>query len=301
MPNGSLTFKDWTLVSLPFTVPASQLPGSLPTEEEILKSTNVLSSEYSSTLVVGVGPHFVAKHGESVSEVEGQTLLFLEQYRNKSLAVPTLYAMYRLPSTGDLCLVIQRLPGDTLEHLWPELDEKEKSGICTRLKSAIEYLRAIPTAGFYGGVGRTCIPYHLFWHPDEQKEICGPFDSENQFNAGLVQKLRDMEDLNHGNMTAKVDFYARNLDTMLRSHCPVFTHSDLQRKNILVHRKQGEASRVFIIDWETAGWYPSYWKYSLKIVTMQWTDDWPKYLEQILQTWPCEAAALRMIYQDLWF
>jgi aminoglycoside phosphotransferase (APT) family kinase protein len=236
-----------------------------------------------------------------VSETEGQTLLFLEQYRSNFLVVPILYAMYHLPSKGHMCLVMQRLPGDTLEHSWSGLDEDEKSEICTRLKSAIDDLRAIPTTGFYGGVGRTCIPYHLFWDPDQQKEICGPFDSEGQFNAALLRKLRDIDDMNNGCMTAKVEFYARNLDTMLGSHCPVFTHSDLQRKNVLVHRQPGKASKVSIIDWETAGWYPSYWEYSLKITTMQWTDDWPKYFEQIVETWPCEAAALRMIYQDLWF
>ena len=38
------------------------------------------------------------------------------------------------------------------------------------------------------------------------------------------------------------------------------------------------------------------WEYSLKIVTMQWTDDWPKFFDEILERWPCEAAALRMIY-----
>ncbi|KAH7395041.1 hypothetical protein DE146DRAFT_68374 [Phaeosphaeria sp. MPI-PUGE-AT-0046c] len=215
---------DWEPVPLPFVAAPSQLPTSLPTEEDIVNATNVLSLEHSSTLVVGVGSYFVVKHGQRVSEIEGQTLLFLEQYRSSSLVVPILYAMYRLPSKGDMCLVMQRLPGDTLEHIWSELDEEKKSDICTRLKSAIDHLPAILTAGFYGGVGRTCIPYHLFWHPDEPKEISGPFDSEAQFNGGLVRKLQDIDETNHGYMTAKVEFYAKNLDTMLCSQGPVFTH-----------------------------------------------------------------------------
>lgn len=38
----------------------------------------------------------------------------------------------------------------------------------------------------------------------------------------------------------------------------VFTHGDLSRLNILA---RGD-DIVGIIDWETAGWYPSYWEYT---------------------------------------
>jgi hypothetical protein len=43
--------------------------------------------------------------------------------------------------------------------------------------------------------------------------------------------------MNHDCMTAKVDFYAKDLSTMLSQHFPVFMHSDLQRKNVLVYRQ----------------------------------------------------------------
>ncbi|KAN0119420.1 Protein kinase-like domain containing protein [Hyaloscypha variabilis] len=39
---------------------------------------------------------------------------------------------------------------------------------------------------------------------------------------------------------------------------PVFTHGDLSSLNVLVREDQ----IVGIIDWETAGWYPSYWEYT---------------------------------------
>ncbi|KAF1939248.1 hypothetical protein EJ02DRAFT_259588 [Clathrospora elynae] len=209
--------------------------------------------------------------------------------------------MYRILSTGHLCLVMERLQGETLEMLWPGLEEKEKSLVCTELKKAIDTLRELPAPGFYGGVGRTCIPYHLFWDPERKKEICGPFDSETEFNAGLVKKLRANDEMNGGYITSKAEFCERNLDTMLSKHAPVFTHSDLQRKNILVRRRSESAFEVALIDWETAGWYPSYWEYSIKVATMHWVDDWPRRLEQVVESWPSEAAVLRMLYQDLWF
>ena len=42
------------------------------------------------------------------------------------------------------------------------------------------------------------------------------------------------------------------------SHPPVLTHGDLSSLNILVR----DDKIVGIIDWETAGWLPSYWEYT---------------------------------------
>ena len=266
-----------------------------------MESTTILSGDASSSRVVAVGPHFVVKHGGGVSEIEGQNLLFLEQHAKNQITVPKLYAMYRTLSTGHLCLIMERLQGDTLEVLWPGLEEKEKSAVCTELKKVIDTLRELPAPGFYGGVGRIRIPYHLFWDREQRKEICGPFNSESEFNAGLVNKIKSNDELNGGYITSKADFYERNIDSMLSKHAPVFTHSDLQRKNILVHRRSESAFEVALIDWETAGWYPTYWEYSLKFATMDWEGDWPRRLEEVVEPWPSESAVLRMLYQDLWF
>jgi hypothetical protein len=126
------------MVPLPFPVASYQLPASLPSDREILGSKTILSAHNSSTVVVGVGPRCVVELGQEVTDIEGQALIFLEQYHNSSLVVPRLYAIYRLASTGHLCLVMQRLSSGTLELVWSELDEVEKSGVRARLKDAIE-------------------------------------------------------------------------------------------------------------------------------------------------------------------
>jgi hypothetical protein len=41
-----------------------------------------------------------------------------------------------------------------------------------------------------------------------------------------------------------------------------------------------------IIDWETAGWYPSYWEYAYIFALFQWVDDWPASVERIIDPWP---------------
>jgi hypothetical protein len=275
-------------------------------EREFLESTMVLRDDASYHRVVAVGQHFIVKHGRGVREREGQTLLFLEKHLVDTVHVPKLYAMYRMSSNGHLCLIMERLEGELLEAVWPTLGEDEKSAICDALKDVVGAIRKVHHPGFYGSVGRGPVPYHLFHSAEGDTAICGPFNSESEFNAGFVGRLRAIWATNMRH-SFKADFYERRLDTMLRGHEPVFSHSDLQRKNVLVRRVQDQQNlgstcfEVAVIDWEEAGWYPSYWEYSVVFVAFEWDDDWPERLEQIVDPWPSEGAILRMLYQDLWF
>ncbi|KAF2684210.1 hypothetical protein K458DRAFT_451998 [Lentithecium fluviatile CBS 122367] len=195
---------------------------------------------------------------------------------------------------------MQRVPGEDLESVWPTLTNDDKATVCAKLKAGIDYLRSIPSQGFYGGVGATKRSYHLFWDPQGSRDICGPFQNSDEFNAALAKKLRKIYAGTRVCIDAKARFYEKHLGTMLGVSAPVFSHSDLQRKNILID-KVGDSVEVAIIDWETAGWYPSYWEYAIEFCSLQWIDDWPQCFEQILEPWPREAVAMRVLYQDLWF
>ena len=98
------------------------------------------------------------------------------------------------------------------------------------------------------------------------------------------------------------EFFARSLPVALKGHGSLFTHGDIQRKNILVEQLPAEshdAKRPFtvssVLDWEDAGWYPSYWEYAALFVDFQWIDDWPEKVEIILDPHPLESAMLRMV------
>lgn len=86
------------------------------------------------SLPSGFSPHFIVKHGRGVREREGQTLLFLKQHlsRVNSIAVPKLYAMHRLPSNGHLCLIMQRMEGESLGAMRPVLDNEESRPFAAR-------------------------------------------------------------------------------------------------------------------------------------------------------------------------
>lgn len=74
--------------------------------------------------------------------------------------------------------------------------------------------------------------------------ISGPFDSEEQMLEALMQKY-----VYNLPKYRKHEYYSRILPLVLQNHAPVFTHGDLQRKNVIV-KKDGT---VVMIDWESAG------------------------------------------------
>ncbi|RMZ69059.1 kinase-like domain [Pyrenophora seminiperda CCB06] len=89
------------------------------------------------------------------------------------------------------------------------------------------------------------------------------FQDELQFNEYLIDDLPLDED-------------KRKLVSKSHSvkHDIVFTHADLNMRNILVDN-DGRISGI--VDWECAGWYPEYWEYSKAHFgaryTVRWTAD----------------------------
>ena len=51
------------------------------------------------------------------------------------------------------------IPGDTLESLWSNLTESNKTTIMKKLRSFFEQIRSLPSPGFYGNVSGGCLPY----------------------------------------------------------------------------------------------------------------------------------------------
>lgn len=74
---------------------------------------------------------------------------------------------------------------------------------------------------------------------------------------------------------------------------PTFTHGDLSSFNILVRGDEV----VGIVDWETAGWYPSYWEYTTACQVnprnLFWADEIDKFLEPVP-----EALAMERLRQQ---
>jgi thiamine kinase-like enzyme len=131
------------------------------------------------------------------------------------------------------------------------------------------------------------------------------FRGEEKLNQALALRSRKNWEGNQIRPWTS-EFFERNLPAALKGHGSVLTHGDIQGKNILVEQLRVEGhddERRFrvsaVLDWEDAGWYPSYWEYAASFVDFVWVDDWPEKVESILDPYPLESAMLKIVRQDL--
>lgn len=144
----------------------------------------------------------------------------------------------------------------------PIMTDQQLSPVARDLEQYIAELRQIPndtTSGFQicntlgGGI--------LDWRigDSQRKEL--KFQSETLFNKYLVDDPPLGED-------------AQKLVSRSHSvkHDIVFTHADLNMRNILID-EYGKLSRV-VVDWECAGWYPKSWEYTKTHFGARYTFRW---------------------------
>ncbi|OWT42296.1 phosphotransferase enzyme family protein [Pochonia chlamydosporia 170] len=284
-----------TICQLPFFALQSRLPAPLPTAEEIETSSELIQ-EYTGRRIVRFGDHYIIKYGLNVSLVEGENMLLIGKILPAH--VPEVYALYSKNEASGIVhyIVMERITGDTLDTIWDGFDSAKKTEIAAKLRSYLDKIRCLPSPGYFGCIGRRQFEDSMFWTaPDNNisnSAISGPFESESLLNSALIQKYIYNSGLNH-----KAAFYRRVLPLILRGHKPIFTHGDLQRKNVII-RENGE---VVLIDWETAGWYPEYWEYAMAVFACgAWQDDWHEFIGQVLVEYPTEYAWFDMLRRELW-
>ena len=102
----------------------------------------------------------------------------------------------------------------------------------------------------------------------------------------------------------------RTFKDVFQGHTPVFTHGDLQRKNIMLRgypstgmeaQREIKDIQIVLIDWETSGWYPSYWEYARAIFSCgRWDDDWNFWIDQILEPYRNEFSWMGHLLTEMW-
>ncbi|KAF7960571.1 hypothetical protein EAE96_000250 [Botrytis aclada] len=294
-----------TPLRLPYFRNVEELPAPIPTIEEILASNEEIlkgAEDWAFRKVVRVGEHFIVKYSQYNCQVEGENLMALENNGIKGF-VPRIYAMWK-EDDGQMFLVMERLRGETLEFMWPSLVSSEKTIILSQLRGIFSQIRKLPDYDLFGSVVGGSVPHHLFFSSQDDQQISGPFKTERAFVQGLIAKCRREAEFNQ-RYSYLADFFEQQLLRVLVAddRKPVFTHSDIQRKNILVERLEeatsGEKFRVSVVDWESAGWYPVWWEYVAAFFAFKWSDDWCSRVVEAVDDWPAEAAMMHMIYQDL--
>jgi hypothetical protein len=186
-------------------------------------------------------------------------------------------------------IVMEYILGDTPISPWNGLDDTTNSNIVESLRKAVDAVRQIPEQGFYGRLGKHGYYDDIFWGPDAEAlaAVQGPFADMSGFIGGVVQRF-----LNEGITPQRADWMRRVLPTVLRNQRPVFTHTDLQRKNIII----GPDNMPVILDWESAGW-----EYLRTMVSFgQFNDDWYLWVAKLLNEYILEFGWLNRMIRDLW-
>jgi Phosphotransferase enzyme family len=280
-------------IPIPYFASSKDLPADLPSTDAIESATEIFL-EQTARKVVGIGPHFIVKYGLAICLEEGRTMVFLKN--NTAVPVPQIYALFNSDANGKSYVIMERARGESLDTVWDSMNDVQKEKVASQLRSVLVELRSLPTPGGYCSLGVKPLRDHIFYTGDEEKSqnLEGPFRSEPELNDALIRKYLASGYLPVG----KADLYRRSFPTIFYGHPPTFTHGDFQRKNIIM---ESESGRLSIIDWEFAGWYPSYWEYSRALLGCgRFDDDWSKWVDLILEPYRNEWVWMRMLIVELW-
>ncbi|KAI0139091.1 kinase-like protein [Hypoxylon sp. NC0597] len=162
--------------------------------------------------------------------------------------VPVPKPLEIVSDANDTYLVASRLPGQLVGYRIDFLSDQKLHDLVRDLQNCLKTMRSLQrdlhlqdtisnTTGkaIYDGRIIAAVEY------DESRgDFIGPFSTEDEFNQ--ILRSPHIPDVVHRS-----------------GHKIVFTHGDINMRNILVD-KNGRLSGI--VDWETAGWYPDYWEYT---------------------------------------
>ena len=192
--------------------------------------------------------------------------------KHTSIPVPKVYCAFK--RKGLTYIVMERIDGQMVYLEWPTRTEESKAKILAQLREMIDEMRRLPPpkdARIANVDGGSLYDSRL---PGKLGSLgrFGPFKSIQDFHRYLRRNVDA-----HPNLPAEVKELISHHERMSPVLC--FTHGDLSSFNILV---RGDKV-VGIIDWETAGWYPSYWEYTTAMNKNPYNRFWQTEMAKVLE------------------
>ena len=196
--------------------------------------------------------------------------------RAAGLPVPYVVSVGEHPHTSHAhaSILMTRMPGEEMfSALWEWWTPGEQEVFVSQLRDFLAAIRqwrkpimqtaghgtTTSTAGTKGWIGSalgTQIRSMRVPHPHS----IGPCIDEDEFDDILMRPARTMRSQeNHDELVEDVRIMQEG-----PRHDIVFTHGDLLFHNLLV-LPDGRISAV--LDWESSGWYPSYWEFTTMLRT----------------------------------
>ncbi|KAJ3496156.1 hypothetical protein NLG97_g2862 [Lecanicillium saksenae] len=282
-----------------FLYTEADLPGPLPSIEAIEANPD-FTNKFPSWFIF-IGNHFFVKYGTAIEPLEAENMMFVRQ--QAKLPVPRVFGVYQrqlAPCEAITYIVMGRIEGGSLDRVWNNLNAEQRLQISHQLKDTFARLPAVPHQGFFGSLDRTKLRDFLFTVGENTKQITWPGDTEEELLECFVTSIRARRPNSPQGMAKYMqDLF---LKVYKGSGSAVFTHGDLQMRNILV---QPDGS-ITIIDWAMSGWYPTYWEYVAAISGFDSSftrplDDWCTFLVSFLEEFPNHLAWTHVIRKSKYF
>lgn len=216
---------------------------------------------------------------------EAHAMRFVSQHT--SIPVPEVRCAF--VRKGRPYIVMSRIHGQMAGYGWTRRSEASKERILAQLSNMVAKLRAVPSpkdavvGNVLGGpLYDPRLPSRSFWGPYAttrafHQALVGDMDINTDY-AGLPEGVPDL-----------LEFYRRAGD----DYPLTLTHGDLSSLNVLV---RGD-DVVGIVDWETAGWFPSYWEYTCARNVNPHNLFWADEVDRFMDPMPRELEADRVRFR----
>ncbi|KAJ5945055.1 kinase-like domain-containing protein [Penicillium verrucosum] len=275
-------------------------PPSIILDPGDLQTATKLCSDKMGARVVFADSETVAKFGHGVRLAEAEAM-HLASTRT-TIATPRLLSAYILDDVGYIVMSYER--GESLERYWDRVSEPEQNRVLEQLRDYVNQMREIP-GDFIGALDRSSCRDGIFeaGYGDYTSYSYGPYPSEESFNEGIVQALRDRMRPKVLERENDIESHFFNGEYMLyqtvrglKNHKIVFTHGDLHPGNIIV-RADGT---VVLLDWGLAGFWPEYWELYRALFNIPWRASWDGMVEKFIPPFYVEHSVIKRVFGTVW-
>jgi aminoglycoside phosphotransferase (APT) family kinase protein len=202
-----------------------------------------------------IGDHTLVKSAFDFGVRHLEASLFEFVRTRTTILVPRIRRTFE--DDGVCFSVMDYIPGERLDHVWPSLSLWTKLRVALTLRRYIRQLRRIKDShssvpGPVADSPQKCDGYTFFFNPS------GPFPDYASFSAFYNRKLDTAKGASYTDEDGNEIICARPDTEFFDDSRPlVFTHGDLSMRNIIF----GTDGRIWLVDWALSGFYPWWFEY----------------------------------------
>jgi aminoglycoside phosphotransferase (APT) family kinase protein len=182
--------------------------------------------------------------------LEASTIEFVTMHT--TIPIPRVWRRFTDEEGGSI-IVMDYIPGERLDHVWPLLSLWSKLWVALTLRRYIRQLRQINSSvpGPVADSPQRCYGGLI-------SEPCGPFPDYASLSAFFNRRVYIPKKIiypdRHGN---EIRCAYPDPEPFDDSSPLVFTHRDIRMRNIIL----GKDGKIWLVDWGLSGFYPRWFEY----------------------------------------